>query len=105
MRKLIILFINLYQKYLSPRKGYVCAHRYYHGSDSCSEYTKKCVSEFGVIKSIPLFFDRIDECKKTYTEHKKDQNTKSGGCSDKLYNTVHGKECEYVCGICTSFTS
>lgn len=100
MNKLAILFINIYQKHISPKKGYVCAHRYYHGGDSCSEYTKKCIMEFGVIRAIPLFFERLDDCKKTYNELKENEKNQNTNCSDKTYNIIHGKECEYAMRFC-----
>lgn len=30
-----------YQRFLSPLKGYRCAHRVLHGGDSCSQYVKQ----------------------------------------------------------------
>ncbi|MDD3466624.1 MAG: membrane protein insertion efficiency factor YidD [Campylobacterales bacterium] len=99
MGKSAIFFINIYQKYISPKKGYVCAHRHYHGGDSCSEYTKKCISEFGIIKTIPLFFERLDDCKKTFNEHQEEERNQSSDCSDKVYNVVHNEKCPYIIDI------
>ena len=105
MNKLAILFIKIYQRHISPKKGYVCAHRYYHGGDSCSEYTKKCITEFGIIKTIPLFFERLDDCKKTFNEYQEKEKNQSSSCSDKTYNVIHGKKCENTCDICHSIFS
>jgi putative component of membrane protein insertase Oxa1/YidC/SpoIIIJ protein YidD len=102
MRKFAICCIDFYQKHISPRKGYVCVHRYYHGGDSCSEYAKKSIIEFGLIKTIPLFFSRLRECEQAYKYIEKEQN-EANSCSDNIYNVVHSKECGYACEICSFY--
>ncbi len=42
-RRSIIVLIEWYQIYLSPRKGFCCAHRVLHGNDSCSEWVKRLI--------------------------------------------------------------
>ncbi|MDO6704985.1 membrane protein insertion efficiency factor YidD [Photobacterium sp. 1_MG-2023] len=37
MKILAIRSIHWYQKYLSPHKGYRCAHAAFHGGPSCSQ--------------------------------------------------------------------
>jgi len=48
LNKLSVTTINLYQKYISPHKGYCCAHRAYTGEYSCSQYTKIAIEENGL---------------------------------------------------------
>jgi len=57
----VSMLISLYQRYVSPYKGFRCAHRVLHGGDSCSEYiqnpeggsTKRTLaSHFGCATSI-----------------------------------------------------
>ncbi|MEN8446983.1 MAG: membrane protein insertion efficiency factor YidD [Cyanobacteria bacterium J06555_13] len=55
--------IRGYQKYLSPYKGYHCAHRVLHGGDSCSQYIKTQIEDVGVFKATPLAFSRFQACK------------------------------------------
>lgn len=43
-RQIAIACIGGYQRYLSPHKGFVCAHRRLHGGDSCSQYVKTVLS-------------------------------------------------------------
>jgi putative component of membrane protein insertase Oxa1/YidC/SpoIIIJ protein YidD len=45
--KLAVVLIRGYQRYLSPFKGYSCAHRVKHGGESCSEYARKVFTDVG----------------------------------------------------------
>lgn len=62
IRKMSVTSINLYQKYLSPHKGYCCAHRVLHSGDSCSEYVKKMFLEQDLNQAIQLSRRRFTEC-------------------------------------------
>ncbi|BBM86216.1 membrane protein insertion efficiency factor YidD [Candidatus Uabimicrobium amorphum] len=63
MKTLAVGAINGYQKYISPYKGFCCAHRVYHGEDSCSQYAKKAVAEHGLWKAISKVRKRFAECR------------------------------------------
>ena len=54
MKKIFILLIRLYQKFISPAK---C--RYY---PTCSQYTLEAIQEYGVIKGTYLGIKRILRC-------------------------------------------
>jgi len=54
--------IGLYQRYISPYKGYACAHRVYYGRLSCSEYGKQVISDEGLAAGAMLLWQRFDEC-------------------------------------------
>ena len=62
----VILFIQAYQKYLSPQKGFSCAYSRLHNTESCSEYFRQTVKTYGLAKAIPLFQQRLRECKLAY---------------------------------------
>jgi len=57
MKNLIIWFISIYQKYISPLKKPVC--RFY---PSCSEYSLQAVKKYGVLKGVYLSIRRILRC-------------------------------------------
>ncbi len=57
------LLISGYQKYLSPLKGFSCAHRVWHRGESCSQYTKHTIVDRGLVAAIPLVRSRFGECK------------------------------------------
>jgi len=60
------LGIVAYQKYISPHKGYRCAHRALHGSWSCSEYVKRMVDRYGVRKGFKLAILRFQACEEAH---------------------------------------
>jgi putative component of membrane protein insertase Oxa1/YidC/SpoIIIJ protein YidD len=55
--------IQTYQQHLSPRKGFSCAHRRFYGQVSCSEYFRQAVLEHGFSRAVPLFQQRLAECR------------------------------------------
>jgi putative component of membrane protein insertase Oxa1/YidC/SpoIIIJ protein YidD len=55
--------IRLYQRHLSPRKGFSCPHRLLHGGLSCSEYGRQMVLSHGVQSAYRLIRQRLDECR------------------------------------------
>ncbi|MEO0864779.1 MAG: membrane protein insertion efficiency factor YidD [Pseudomonadota bacterium] len=54
-----------YQRYLSPRKGYACAHRVAHGGTGCSGYAKQLIRDRGLIAALPGIRARFAACKRT----------------------------------------
>ena len=63
---LVDFAIRDYQRYISPHKGFSCAHRKLYGEASCSGYFRESVANEGLSKSLQLFPDRLAECKKAY---------------------------------------
>jgi putative component of membrane protein insertase Oxa1/YidC/SpoIIIJ protein YidD len=62
-RKLVVNLIRGYQQFISPRKGFSCAHRMLYGGESCSQYFKRVVSEDGVLIAISSAKNRFQECR------------------------------------------
>ena len=57
MKKIFILFIRFYQKFISPLFPAKC--RYY---PTCSQYTLEAIQEYGAIKGTYLGIKRILRC-------------------------------------------
>ena len=57
MKKIFILFIRFYQKFVSPLFPAKC--RYY---PTCSQYTLEAIQEYGAIKGTYLGIKRILRC-------------------------------------------
>ncbi|WP_019585914.1 membrane protein insertion efficiency factor YidD [Deinococcus apachensis] len=55
--------IRLYQRYLSPRKGFRCAHVALHGGESCSAAVARIVREDGLIGGRRRIATRFQECR------------------------------------------
>ncbi|MET0856752.1 MAG: membrane protein insertion efficiency factor YidD [Telluria sp.] len=54
--------IRFYQRHLSPRKGFSCAHRGATGGDSCSAYGFRAIERCGLRKGMRLLRRRLDAC-------------------------------------------
>jgi putative component of membrane protein insertase Oxa1/YidC/SpoIIIJ protein YidD len=62
-RSLAITAITGYQKFISPHKGFSCAHRVLYGCDSCSQYFKQVITEEGIATAIANAKGRFQECR------------------------------------------
>lgn len=54
--------IHLYQKYLSPIKGYSCAYAFHTNSYSCSEFGVKAIEKKGLFVGSKLINKRFKKC-------------------------------------------
>ncbi len=57
MKKVLIYFINKYQKHISPMLGNNC--KFY---PTCSEYTKQAIEKYGAFKGVFYGVKRIIKC-------------------------------------------
>ncbi len=62
-RKAGVTAITGYQKYISPRKGFVCAHRVLYGGESCSQYIKRVIADDGFKALLTKSRQRFQACK------------------------------------------
>jgi putative component of membrane protein insertase Oxa1/YidC/SpoIIIJ protein YidD len=63
MRAIVVFLIILYQRYISPWKGFRCAHSVYHHGPSCSAAVRRIVEQEGVLRGLPLIRRRFAECR------------------------------------------
>lgn len=87
IRSFSIFCIRLYQKYLSPRKGYRCAHSVLHGDTGCSGAVIQIIQENSIMEWRKLIRTRFDNCRLAHEElkeKKKDKNGKCSRCKNKL---------------------
>lgn len=61
-RYLLFHLISLYQQYLSPLKGFCCAHRARYGEESCSAYVKRILYEQDLLTAFKLTHQRFQAC-------------------------------------------
>jgi putative membrane protein insertion efficiency factor len=57
MKKIIILLIGFYQKYISPLKPATCRF-----CPTCSEYATQALEKYGLLKGLWLSIRRISRC-------------------------------------------
>lgn len=58
-----VLAIDGYRRFVSPYKGFSCAHHKVHGDGSCSDYGRSVFRRHGVRAGLKLMRIRFDECK------------------------------------------
>jgi len=66
MKTIVTAFIGFYQRFISPYKGFHCAHHVLHRGDTCSNAIKYLVLEHGLFKSRPYIKNRFHECRVAY---------------------------------------
>lgn len=63
IRQIAIASIGGYQRHISPRKGFSCAHRVLYKGESCSQYAKRMVAQQGLVAAIATVRQRFRACK------------------------------------------
>ena len=82
IRFLTALPIHAYRKWLSPRKGYKCAHHAVHQSGSCSDRILSFVQNAPLIQWHQLVRGQFSECREAakYLNDKKRRDGKGRKC-------------------------
>ena len=62
-RAVAAALITGYQRWISPHKGFACAHRILHQGASCSQYTKQMILHHGLWTAMPLVRSRFQDCR------------------------------------------
>lgn len=52
-----------YQRWISPRKGWRCAHSVLHGGTGCSGHAKYAIRDHGLWAALPLIRKRLRDCR------------------------------------------
>ena len=61
-RTTAVVAIGSYQRYVSPYKGYRCAHRALTGGPSCSAFAIRAIRLHGVLRGLALLRKRFEAC-------------------------------------------
>lgn len=62
MKFIALYAIRLYQRFISPRKGFCCAYASVTGHASCSVLGYRAIRRFGVYGGIKLLDNRLHKC-------------------------------------------
>ena len=84
-----IYAIQVYQRFISPYKGFRCAHAALHGGDSCSHAVKKLIDEYGIWGSRSLIGARFTECRAAYQVLLAAKDTEAQQDSERQKNRSH----------------
>lgn len=79
LNRSLAVAITGYQRYLSPYKGFCCAHRVKHGGMSCSEYAKQTLLHHGLWRAIAVIKQRFQDCKVAASVLNADSNVRGRG--------------------------
>jgi putative component of membrane protein insertase Oxa1/YidC/SpoIIIJ protein YidD len=63
MSTIAVAGIDLYRRYLSPLKGFRCAHHALHGTGSCSTFGREVYATHGFIQATRQLRARFTACK------------------------------------------
>lgn len=83
MKYLAIFIIKLYQRFISPYKGFVCAYHFHTGKGSCSKLGYRAIRFFGIWRGMYVLQQRLVKCGIThrrYTRYPKKLHKQSGYC-------------------------
>lgn len=88
-RDLALAAIGVYQRYLSPYKGFCCAYRVHTGQASCSTLGARAIRRFGVWPGLQLLKQRMRRCGEVHRRctagvQRRAQAAQRGGCDVDL---------------------
>jgi putative component of membrane protein insertase Oxa1/YidC/SpoIIIJ protein YidD len=66
MKFIALYAIRVYQRYISPRKGFSCAYRCHTGRSSCSVLGYRAIRRYGVIGGLVMTQTRLKRCAATH---------------------------------------
>jgi len=69
LRSLALFAIRLYQRHLSPKKGFGCAYRLVYGGCGCSGAGYRLIRRYGVFSGCRLLRLRLAHCRFAYTHY------------------------------------
>lgn len=99
---LAIWSIELYQRHISPHKGFCCAYRIAHNDLSCSEFAKRQIAASGVFKSLADIRQRFEDCKqaaKQLSEQREQSKQKKSKCDTFMDRAGCGCELTRCCAV------
>ncbi len=94
-----VLLITGYQRYLSPLKGYSCAHRVLYGNESCSQYVKQTILGRGLSDAWPDSRQRFRDCRSAYvtimaSRNDQDRSEYEEFDGDRRKNNQNSRSCD-----------
>lgn len=73
----LVAAIALYQAYLSPLKGFSCAHRTLHHGPSCSQFVKQAIAAGGCMAGWTALKLRATKCREALAILRSEEHTGS----------------------------
>lgn len=95
----LIKLIVIYQKHLSPHKGYCCAYSHFHGRSSCSSWAIRILEKQKLSAFLPLMKRRFIACNKAHEDFKKEKTNTNTDAIDPCPCKGSIAESCLVCGF------
>lgn len=70
MRRFALEAIRIYQRHVSPRKGFSCAYRSHLGRFSCSTLGYRAIRRCGLLKGLAVLRQPTSLCAQTLVVHR-----------------------------------
>jgi len=93
LRKIGLLLIWIYQKFISPRKKYKCAKGELFQDGTCSSTTKEAFKKYGFITGIKEYKYSTKQCKEAYKTLKKEERRDATSCGAEYCSSCGGSSC------------
>lgn len=94
---LVLAGIGVYRRYLSPRKGFACAHRVHLGGPSCSRVGERLIRRYGVLAGSRVLRERLARCAHV---HRRLHASQRGSCDVPCDIPCDGSELRHLGDVC-----
>ncbi len=96
----VVLAISGYQQYISPHKGFCCAHRLLTGEPSCSEYIKRAIIAQGLLHAWGDIRQRLQACKASARQLREARSRDAEGEGEAGEGGEKGAASQHTCFAC-----
>lgn len=106
VRRMVVLLIAFYQRFISPYKGFCCASRAYYGDASCSGIISEIVARNGIIAGWKDIMGQFQRCRHAYAMLSKNSPPAAEDDEDSEADNEPKKkksnwlECAFLPGAC-----
>ena len=104
LREPALAAIGVYQRYVSPHKGFCCAYRAHTGRASCSALGARAIRRHGLLAGCVLLRRRLKRCGDVYRHHHpsgpRPRAAQRGDCDISCDLPGDGCDGSDVCDVC-----
>ena len=79
-----LLAVRLYQRFVSPHKGFACAHGVLTGELSCSDAAADALSRLTFSKAVLEIHHQFNKCRRTYSKFRRDMFDQANSQLDQI---------------------
>ena len=98
MKTLALYAIRIYQRFLSPYKGFRCAYAAVSGRASCSALGYRAIRRFGLWRGLGVLDERLLKCGVAHRRHRPLGRARTHG---PLAHQAGSVSCDLPCDACS----